>query len=510
MAADHARARRTAASTTSRGIARVEEDLRAGGDREPHAPGRGAVEAQHAVDLEEVEVRGDADGTLALVDHRQRAAPRRATRRRRRPSAAARRARIGSCSTSSRLPSANSASTSIRRTSSGTPSTHVVRRRARGSRRPRPRRRRRRRAPPRRPRRRSPPPPRPGPRRSPRPCRLRASSAARKSSRRSCSRGRSAHRRAGIASTTRSASPSPWRVVASASPRPRRPAARRGDAWSASRTASSRPSCSPRASSRRRFVPAAGMIGCSLRHRGERAARRSAAGSTPGAGRGKSFGLPLLHPWANRLRDWRYAAAGRAVEIDRSRGHRPRRRARPPDPRRARRRGGLGRRRRAAPTSDAARLVADARLRPPRRPARRVPVPAPPDARARARAATRSRSRRRSRPTGDDEVPLAFGWHPWLVAAGRAAGGVGARRCPRATSSPLDERSLPDRRADAGAPPSAAPLGDRVLDDHFESPRTRASRSPAAAARSPSSGRAATATRRSSRRRRSTSSASSR
>ena len=41
--------------------ARVEEDLRAGRDREPHAPGRGAVEAQRAVDLEEVEVRRDAD-----------------------------------------------------------------------------------------------------------------------------------------------------------------------------------------------------------------------------------------------------------------------------------------------------------------------------------------------------------------------------------------------------------------------------------------------------------------
>src|SRR5688572_14787208 len=51
---------------------RVEPDLRARLDREPHAPRRGALEAQHAVDLEEMEVRGDADRVLALVDDRER------------------------------------------------------------------------------------------------------------------------------------------------------------------------------------------------------------------------------------------------------------------------------------------------------------------------------------------------------------------------------------------------------------------------------------------------------
>ena len=32
--------------------------------------------------------------------------------------------------------------------------------------------------------------------------------------------------------------------------------------------------------------------------------------------RGRTFGLPLLHPWANRLDGLRYEAAGRTVEID--------------------------------------------------------------------------------------------------------------------------------------------------------------------------------------------------
>ena len=63
------------------------------------------------------------------------------------------------------------------------------------------------------------------------------------------------------------------------------------------------------------FAPQIGMIGCSLEHAGEELlghrgglARYEATGST--------MGIPLLHPWANRLAGLSYAAAGRAVEID--------------------------------------------------------------------------------------------------------------------------------------------------------------------------------------------------
>jgi galactose mutarotase-like enzyme len=51
---------------------------------------------------------------------------------------------------------------------------------------------------------------------------------------------------------------------------------------------------------RARFVPAAGMVGASLTHRGEEllGLRR---GLGPYVEAGKTFGLPLLHPWANRL-----------------------------------------------------------------------------------------------------------------------------------------------------------------------------------------------------------------
>jgi hypothetical protein len=60
------------------------------------------------------------------------------------------------------------------------------------------------------------------------------------------------------------------------------------------------------------FAPRLGMAGVSLRHAGEelldRQARRRAY-----AERGAVMGIPLLHPWANRLSGFEYAVDGRAV-----------------------------------------------------------------------------------------------------------------------------------------------------------------------------------------------------
>jgi len=53
-----------------------------------------------------------------------------------------------------------------------------------------------------------------------------------------------------------------------------------------------------------RFVPGAGMLGCSLRDRDE---------ELLGPG-----GIPILYPWANRLPEWRYEVAGREVVLDRA------------------------------------------------------------------------------------------------------------------------------------------------------------------------------------------------
>src|SRR3954466_13845361 len=63
------------------------------------------------------------------------------------------------------------------------------------------------------------------------------------------------------------------------------------------------------------FVPEAGMVGCSLRHRGaELLGQRGGLGAY--VAERKTMGIPLLYPWANRLAAWRFTLAGREVDID--------------------------------------------------------------------------------------------------------------------------------------------------------------------------------------------------
>ena len=165
------------------------------------------------------------------------------------------------------------------------------------------------------------------------------------------------------------------------------------------------------------IVPAAGMIGCSLRHRGDELLVQR-GGLDAWRGTGRSFGLPLLHPWANRLRDWRYAAAGRAVSIDRSLGvvrgdandlpiH-----------------GALG----AAgdwEVTDAGADAGGARLAAALDYAHRAdrlaafPFPHRLELALRLAGGTLEIATTLV-PTGRDEVPVAFGWHPWLSLPGVA------------------------------------------------------------------------------------------
>jgi aldose 1-epimerase len=64
------------------------------------------------------------------------------------------------------------------------------------------------------------------------------------------------------------------------------------------------------------FLPGLGMVGCSLRHRGEELLALR-GGPTAYAERGSSFGIPLLHPWANRLSRWDHLAGDRHLQLDR-------------------------------------------------------------------------------------------------------------------------------------------------------------------------------------------------
>jgi aldose 1-epimerase len=63
------------------------------------------------------------------------------------------------------------------------------------------------------------------------------------------------------------------------------------------------------------FVPGAGMVGRSLRHRGEELLGQRGGLGAYEAQR-KTFGIPLLYPWANRLGARRFAVGGREVVLD--------------------------------------------------------------------------------------------------------------------------------------------------------------------------------------------------
>ncbi|MFT3863765.1 MAG: aldose 1-epimerase [Solirubrobacterales bacterium] len=62
------------------------------------------------------------------------------------------------------------------------------------------------------------------------------------------------------------------------------------------------------------FVPEAGMICCSLRHRGEEVLGQR-AGLRAYVDRYSTMGIPFLHPWANRLGAARFELAGRQVDL---------------------------------------------------------------------------------------------------------------------------------------------------------------------------------------------------
>jgi aldose 1-epimerase len=65
------------------------------------------------------------------------------------------------------------------------------------------------------------------------------------------------------------------------------------------------------------FVPSLAMLGCSLTAGGtELLEQRS--GVAAYAERGSTMGIPLLHPWANRIAEPSYTVAGREVRVDMS------------------------------------------------------------------------------------------------------------------------------------------------------------------------------------------------
>jgi aldose 1-epimerase len=62
------------------------------------------------------------------------------------------------------------------------------------------------------------------------------------------------------------------------------------------------------------FVPGANMLCCSLRHRGEELLAQN-SGVDAYASQGKTMGIPLLYPWANRLATFDYNVASKTVQV---------------------------------------------------------------------------------------------------------------------------------------------------------------------------------------------------
>jgi aldose 1-epimerase len=213
------------------------------------------------------------------------------------------------------------------------------------------------------------------------------------------------------------------------------------------------------------FVPEAGMIGCSLRHRGEELLGQR-AGLRGYLESGSTMGIPFLHPWANRLGAARFPLAGAEVDLElgglhvkrdagglpihglltAARGWEVERHVETDD-------GGLLR---AVFDFGAHPLLTEA-----------FPFPHRVEIEARL-AGPRLRIATSLEPTGEVAVPVSFGFHPYLRLPG-VPRAEWVLQAPVRERLELDERMLPTGRREA-AGIETGPLGARTFDDPFLAP----------------------------------------
>jgi galactose mutarotase-like enzyme len=210
------------------------------------------------------------------------------------------------------------------------------------------------------------------------------------------------------------------------------------------------------------FAPGVGMIGCSLRHRGEELLGQR-GGLAKYAEAGSTFGIPLLHPWANRLSGLTYEVDGVAVRLD------PDRSPVRPDENGLPIHGLAG----ASPywevtgaEADADAATLSARLPYGDHPELLAGFPFPHDLLVEVRLAGEVLTLETTlRPTTDTAVPVAFGYHPYLRLPGAPREGWEIT-LPVRSHAVLDARGIPTGETeDASVPPG--PLGDRVYDDLY-------------------------------------------
>jgi aldose 1-epimerase len=223
---------------------------------------------------------------------------------------------------------------------------------------------------------------------------------------------------------------------------------------------------SPNGTTVAQFVPGAAMLCCSWRVDGDELLD-AGKGVEAYATRGATMAIPLLYPWANRLAAFDYTAAGRKVSL-------PDDRARiPADPNGLPIHGvvpGLIRFE-CQPAESQAQLTATLRWEAaellelfPFRHEVGMQVTA---GESRLTIATTVRA------TGQDAVPVSFGFHPYLRLPGSSRTSW-QLQLPPADHLLLDERSIPTGEREP-APAGPVPLGESSWDDAFK-PHTQAPR----------------------------------
>jgi galactose mutarotase-like enzyme len=207
------------------------------------------------------------------------------------------------------------------------------------------------------------------------------------------------------------------------------------------------------------FLPDVGMVGVSLRHRGEELL--ALPDGLRGYRAGHVAGLPFLAPWANRLGGRRYEVDGNEVNLEGMALH--------TDPQGLPIHGTMTAQSgwellAVVAEEDVATLEAwfDFGARPdllksfPFPHELRLRFAIEPDGLSVATTVTA---------TGDRAVPVAFGWHPYLRLPG-AKRRSWVLTLPDRAHLALDERGLPDGSA-REEPAESQPIADRTLDDLY-------------------------------------------
>ena len=207
------------------------------------------------------------------------------------------------------------------------------------------------------------------------------------------------------------------------------------------------------------FLPEVGMLGASLTHDG--VDLLSLHGGVEAYREGHTTGLPLLHPWANRLSARHYRAAGVDVDLDRGDLH--------TDANGLPIHGtmqGAQHWQVVSQSADGDSAQLRARFEYHGRPDLMASFPFAHDLDLDAELGPDGLAVTTTvRPTGQDAVPISFGFHPYFTLPGATRSSLRVQ-LPDREHLTLDDRGIPtgERAAEVAAD---EPLDDRSFDDHY-------------------------------------------